>query len=59
MSNVDNYQKELHVSCMQTPSGARFIIIHESIKTEDQIKNFFNGVYEIFVKIVMNPFYDS
>jgi len=44
---------------MQTPSGARFLILHENNKNEEQIKQFFNEVYEIFVKIVMNPFFDT
>lgn len=57
MREVDRYN-DLHVSCMQTPSNAKFLMLHENIKQEEQIKSFFNEVYELFVKIVMNPFYD-
>jgi len=59
MRNVDKFNNQLYVSCMQTPSGARFLILHENNKNEEQIKQFFNEVYEIFVKIVMNPFFDT
>ena len=57
MRTIDKYN-ELFVSCMLTPSNAKFLLIHENNKSEDQIKAFFNEVYEYFVKIVMNPFYD-
>ena len=57
MRTIDKYN-DLFVSCMQTPSNAKFLILHENNKLEDNIKSFFNDVYELFVKIVMNPFYD-
>ena len=28
-------------------------------RPEDSIKSFFNEVYELFVKVVMNPFYQA
>ena len=58
MRTVDSYNNHLHVSCFMTASGAKFLLLHEKAN-EDSIKQFFNDTYEVFVKIVMNPFYDS
>ena len=58
MRTVDRFNG-MQVSCMQTPSNSKFLILHENHKYEEQIKQFFNEVYELYVKIVMNPFYDS
>ncbi len=57
LKTVDRFN-ELQITCLLTPSNARFLILHEQ-KSEDGIKNFFNEVYELFVKVVMNPFYES
>ena len=57
MRNIDKHQ-DLVVSCMVTPSNLKFLLLHEE-KTEDQIKMFFNEVYELTVKIVLSPFFDN
>ena len=57
MRTIDKYQ-ELYVSCLLTPSNSKFLLLHENNKSEDQIQSFFNEVYELFVKIIMSPFYD-
>lgn len=57
LKTIDKFN-EISVSCLLTPSNARFLLLHEG-KGEDAIKNFFNEVYELFVKVVMNPFYES
>ena len=63
LKTVDRFN-ELSVTCLLTPSSkpyllvnygidARFLLLHEG-KNEDAIKNFFNEVYELFVKVTFN-----
>nr|CAG8536048.1 15412_t:CDS:2 [Entrophospora candida]CAG8590443.1 2314_t:CDS:2 [Entrophospora candida] len=38
-------------------SDIKLMLLHET-KNEDGIRNFFNEAYELYIKILMNPFYE-
>mmetsp|Transcript_18838 Transcript_18838/g.41047 ORF Transcript_18838/g.41047 Transcript_18838/m.41047 type:complete len:135 (+) Transcript_18838:370-774(+) len=44
------------VSTFLTAGNVKFMLLHGG-KSEDSIRNFFNDVYELYVKLLMNPFY--
>ena len=49
--------KDHMVSAYITPGGVRFLMLHES-RNEDSLKQFFVDVHELYIKMLMNPFYD-
>jgi len=53
---VDQY-KNLIISAYVTPSNVRFLLLHPPGKNDESIKSFFAEVHELYVKVVMNPFY--
>mmetsp|Transcript_19471 Transcript_19471/g.29989 ORF Transcript_19471/g.29989 Transcript_19471/m.29989 type:complete len:137 (-) Transcript_19471:170-580(-) len=44
------------ISAFVTAGGIKFLVLHSG-KSEELLKNFFADVYELYVKLTMNPFY--
>ncbi|TPX34162.1 hypothetical protein SmJEL517_g03093 [Synchytrium microbalum] len=53
---IDKYNEWL-VSAYVSASGVKFMLLHDTPNV-DGIRNFFVESHEMFVKILMNPFYE-
>ncbi|KAJ8908864.1 hypothetical protein NDN08_005568 [Rhodosorus marinus] len=54
---VDRFNDQ-SVSAFVTPGNHRFMLLHDA-RQDDGLKAFFNKLYEFFIKIALNPFYDD
>lgn len=55
LKTIDNFYN-YPISAFLTPGNIKFLLLHES-RGEDSIKGFFNEMYDLYVKTLMNPFY--
>ncbi|KRY84614.1 Translationally-controlled tumor -like protein, partial [Trichinella pseudospiralis] len=55
IKQVEKYN-EWNISAFVTASGVRFLMLHTA-KNDEGIKNFFIEIYEMYIKLAMNPFH--
>mmetsp|Transcript_18339 Transcript_18339/g.47918 ORF Transcript_18339/g.47918 Transcript_18339/m.47918 type:complete len:141 (-) Transcript_18339:430-852(-) len=53
---IDRFN-EWYVSAFTTASRIKFMLLHDA-KNDDGIKNFFNELHELYIKALLNPFYN-
>eukprot|EP00919_Chromeraceae_sp_WS-2016_P069488 GHVR01164799.1.p1 GENE.GHVR01164799.1~~GHVR01164799.1.p1 ORF type:complete len:141 (+),score=27.15 GHVR01164799.1:103-525(+) len=56
LKQVDRFN-DLLVSSWVTPGHIRFMLLHTQ-KNDEAIASFFKDVYELYVKLLANPFYE-
>ncbi|KAI8048293.1 Sedlin [Syncephalis plumigaleata] len=56
LKTVDRYNDKT-VSAYVTPSNMKLLLIHEN-KTDDGVKNFLTECHELYIKMLLNPFYE-
>ncbi|CAH8619840.1 unnamed protein product [Dicrocoelium dendriticum] len=56
LKSVDKFNEWI-VSAFITPGRLRFVLLHDE-PNENRIRSFFNEVYETYVKLSLNPFFD-
>eukprot|EP00640_Fibrocapsa_japonica_P004451 CAMPEP_0113944190 /NCGR_PEP_ID=MMETSP1339-20121228/31047_1 /TAXON_ID=94617 /ORGANISM="Fibrocapsa japonica" /LENGTH=134 /DNA_ID=CAMNT_0000949283 /DNA_START=8 /DNA_END=415 /DNA_ORIENTATION=+ /assembly_acc=CAM_ASM_000762 len=55
LKTIDKFN-DMSISGWITAQGIRFLLLHDG-RSDDAIKNFFSDVYELYVRLLMNPFY--
>ncbi|KAJ2741685.1 Trafficking protein particle complex subunit 2 [Coemansia sp. BCRC 34301] len=56
LKTIDRYN-DWNVSAYVTPSNTRLLLLHEA-KADDAIKLFFTDCHELYLKTLLNPFYE-
>ena len=52
---VDRFAN-LYISSFVSPGHVRLMLLHDK-KDEDSIKSFFSDAYELYLRVLLNPFY--
>ncbi|KAF9426574.1 TRAPP subunit [Podila epigama] len=53
---IDKFN-ERFISAYLTAGNIKLLLLHDT-KSEDAIRNFFNECYELYIKTLLNPFYE-
>ncbi|KAG0221492.1 trafficking protein particle complex subunit 2-like protein [Mortierella sp. GBAus27b] len=56
LKSIDKFN-ERFVSAYLTAGNIKMLLLHDA-KSEDAIRNFFNECYEMYIKTLLNPFYE-
>ena len=56
LKEVDTHQNDF-IYCFLTAANVKFLLLLEG-KNEDSAKEFFKELYDLYVKTIMNPFYE-
>lgn len=53
---IDKFN-ETSISAYCTAGNCKFLLLHDG-KSDDSVKSFFVDVHEVYVKLLLNPFYE-
>eukprot|EP00466_Bigelowiella_natans_P015816 jgi/Bigna1/33961/e_gw1.4.134.1 len=56
MKEIDRFNN-MPVSAYVTAGHIKFMLLHQLGQDENSIKQFFNDLYKLYIKVAMNPFY--